>query len=88
VVRTTITDQLTGQFQFQSVGHNFDAIPCKDTNGIPRPCGDVPDTTAAGASGHNFTACSTSNCHIGGPQVARLAYQTLKDELDNYLDQI
>jgi predicted CXXCH cytochrome family protein len=88
VVRSTITDQLTGAFQFQSVGHNFDAIPCAGTDGIPRPCGDVPDTTAAGASGHNFTACSTGNCHIGGPQVARLAYQTLKGELNNFLDQI
>ena len=84
VVRTTVTDQLTGQFTFQSVGHTFDAIPCADAQGIPRPCGSplATDTT------HNFTACSTSNCHIGGPQVAKLAYQTLKGELNNYLDQI
>jgi len=84
VVRTTITDQLTGQFTFQSVGHTFDAIPCADAAGIPRPCGspEATDTT------HNFTACSTSNCHIGGPQVAKFAYQTLKGELNNYLDQI
>jgi predicted CXXCH cytochrome family protein len=84
VVRTTITDQLTGQFSFQSVGHTFDAIPCADAQGIPRPCGSPLATDTA----HNFTACSTSNCHIGGPQVAKLAYQTLKGELDNYLDQI
>jgi predicted CXXCH cytochrome family protein len=87
VVRSTVTDQLTGAFQFQSVGHNFDAIPCADAAGIPRPCADVPDTVTAG-SGHNFTACSTGNCHIGGPQVARLGYQTLKGELNNFLDQI
>src|ERR1041385_5902753 len=88
VVRTTVTDKLTGAFSFQSVGHTFDAIPCTDTAGIPKPCGDVPDTTAAGAGGHNFVACSSSGCHVGGPAVAKLAYQTLKGELDNYLDQI
>jgi predicted CXXCH cytochrome family protein len=84
VVRATITDQLTGAFTFQSVGHNFDAIPCPDATGIPKPCADAvaPDTV------HSFTSCSTANCHIGGPQVARLAYQTLKGELHNYLDQI
>jgi len=84
VVRSTITDQLTGAFAFQSVGHTFDAIPCPDANGIPIPCADAvaPDTA------HSFTSCSTSNCHIGGPAVARLAYQTLKGELNNYLDQI
>ncbi|HTM33153.1 MAG TPA: cytochrome c3 family protein, partial [Vicinamibacterales bacterium] len=88
VVRTTVTDKLTGAFSFQSVGHTFDAIPCTDTAGVPKPCADVPDTTAPGAGGHNFVACSSSGCHVGGPGVAKLAYQTLKGELDNYLDQI
>jgi len=84
VVRQTITDNLTGAFQFQSVGHTFEAIPCPDATGIPMPCGDAvpPDTV------HDFTACSSSSCHIGGPGVARLAYQTLKGELNVYLDQI
>jgi len=84
VLRTTITDELTGAFTFESVGHLFEAIPCPDADGIPKPCADAapPDTV------HDFTACSTGNCHIGGPQVARLAYQTLKGELHNYLDQI
>jgi len=83
VIRTTITDQLTGAFVFQSVGHTFEAIPCPDAGGIPRPCGDAvaPDTV------HSFTACSSSGCH-STPAVARLAYQTLKGELSNYLDQI
>jgi predicted CXXCH cytochrome family protein len=86
VVRTTITDELTGALTFQSVGHTFEAIPCPDAQGIPRPCADV-DTVAAG-TGHDFTSCSTAGCHIGGPQVARLAYQTLKGDLNNFLDQI
>ena len=84
VVRTTVTDKLTGAFTFQSVGHTFDAIPCPDAAGIPKPCADAvaPDTV------HSFTACSSGNCHIGGPAVARLAYQTLKGDLHNLLDQI
>ena len=84
VVRATITDNLTGAFQFQSVGHTFEAIPCPDATGIPMPCADAvpPDTV------HDFSACATSNCHIGGPQVAKLAYQTLKGDLHNFLDQI
>lgn len=84
VVQTTVTDKLTGAFTFQSVGHTFEAIPCPDSTGVPMPCKDAvaPDTA------HDFTSCSTSNCHIGGPNVARLAYQTLKGELHNYLDQI
>jgi len=84
VVRKTVTDKLTGAFTFQSVGHTFDALTCPDATGVPIPCADAvaPDTV------RDFTACSTGNCHIGGPQVARLAYQTLKGELHNYLDQI
>jgi len=84
VVRTTVTDKLTGAFSFQSVGHTFDAIPCPDSTGIPKPCGTAvaPDTV------HSFASCATANCHIGGPAVARLAYQTLKGDLNNLLDQI
>jgi len=84
VVRTTVIDKLTGALTFQSVGHTFDAIPCPDAAGIPKPCGTAvaPDTV------HSFTSCATANCHIGGPAVARLAYQTLKGDLNNLLDQI
>lgn len=84
VVRTTVADKLTGAFSFQSVGHTFDAIPCPDSTGIPKPCGSAvaPDTV------HSFVSCATANCHIGGPAVARLAYQTLKGDLNNLLDQI
>jgi predicted CXXCH cytochrome family protein len=84
VVRKTVTDRLTGQLIIESVGHTFAAIPCADSAGAPIPCGDAAVTDTV----HDFTACSSSNCHIGGPQVAKLAYQTLKGELNNYLDQI
>jgi predicted CXXCH cytochrome family protein len=83
VVRTTVTDKLTGAFTFQSVGHTFDAIPCPDATGVPTPCADAvaPDTV------HSFVACATSGCH-SAPAVARSAYVTFKGRLDNLLDQI
>jgi len=83
VVRTTITDELTGAFTFESVGHLFEAIPCPDADGIPRPCSDAvpPDTV------HTFAACATSGCH-GSASVARSAYITFKGRLSNLLDQL
>ena len=83
VVRTTVTDNITGAFTFQSVGHSFEAIPCPDATGIPRPCGDAvaPDTV------HSFTACATSGCHATA-QVAKNAYVTFKGRLSNLLDQL
>jgi predicted CXXCH cytochrome family protein len=85
VAFTTITDQATGAFQFQSVGHLFEAIPCTSaTTGIPLPCATAtgPDTV------RSFVACSNSTCHIGGPSVARNAYLTTKANINNLLDQI
>jgi predicted CXXCH cytochrome family protein len=80
VAFTTITDQSTGAFQFQSVGHLFEAIPCTDANGIP-----VPGPCALAQ--RSFVACATSGCH-GTPQAASSAYQTIIARLDNLLDQI
>jgi predicted CXXCH cytochrome family protein len=85
VVRATITDNLTKQFTFQSVGHTFTAIACPDSVGIPRPCADV-DTIATG-TGHDFSACATSGCH-GSAATAKSAYVAFKGRLDNLLDQI
>ena len=85
VAFTTITDKTTGAFQFQSVGHLFEAIPCTNaTTGIPVPCATAvaPDTV------RSFVACSNSSCHIGGPQIAKNAYLTFRARLDNLLDQI
>ncbi len=83
VVRTTVTDKLTGAFTFQSVGHTFEAIPCPDATGIPMPCADAvaPDTV------HDFGACAASGCHSAAA-TARSAYVTFKGRLNNLLDQI
>jgi predicted CXXCH cytochrome family protein len=83
VIRTTVTDELTGAFVFQSVGHSFEAIPCPDATGIPRSCATAvaPDTV------HSFTACATSGCH-GSAATAKNAYVTFKARLSNLLDQL
>jgi predicted CXXCH cytochrome family protein len=84
VAFTTIT-AANGAFQFQSVGHLFEAAPCTQAaTGIPVPCATAvaPDTV------RSFVACSNSSCHIGGPQIAKNAYVTFRSRLDNLLDQI
>jgi predicted CXXCH cytochrome family protein len=80
VVRTTITDQATGAFQFQSVGHLFEAIPCTDANGIPVP-GDCA------LAQRDFSGCISSGCHASRTAVTS-AYTSEIGTLDNQLDQI
>ena len=80
VVRTTITDKETGAFQFQSVGHLFEAIPCTDSLGIPVR-GDCA------LAQRDFSGCATSGCH-GSAQTARSAFQAISARFDNLLDQI
>jgi predicted CXXCH cytochrome family protein len=80
VVRTTITDAATGAFQFQSVGHLFEAIPCTDANGIP-----VPGTCAIAQ--RDFSGCVSSGCHASRTAVVS-AYTSEIGTLNNQLDQI
>jgi predicted CXXCH cytochrome family protein len=54
-----VTDELTGDFVFQAVGHTFQAIPCLDEAGIPTGEHDCPLTTEA----RTFAACVDSGCH-------------------------
>jgi len=82
VARTTYTDSATGAFALQSVGHLFAATPCLDSAGLPTA------GTDCAASQRDFSACSSSSCHIGGPSVARSAFLTFHGRLDNLLDQI
>jgi predicted CXXCH cytochrome family protein len=81
VAFTTITDQATGAFQFQSVGHLFTPIPCKDANGIP--------TTEENCllTERDFSACTASGCHLT-EGAARSAFQAIDGSLNNFLDQI
>ncbi|MGE3616517.1 MAG: cytochrome c3 family protein [Gemmatimonadales bacterium] len=81
VVRTTITDKATGAFQFQSVGHLFNATPCLDGQGIP-----TAETNCALAQ-KDFSACAASGCHAS-QQSARTAYNAFQARLDNLLTQL
>lgn len=55
---STVTDAATGEFTFQAVGHGFNAIPCKDANGVPTTgdCGLNLDA-------RQFQGCATAGCH-------------------------
>lgn len=69
-----VTDQLTGEFVFNSVGHLFIAIPCLDAQGVPSTNQDcaLPD--------RSFTACTASGCH-GDEGAAQAAFITARDRI-------
>ena len=71
VLRREVTDQETGEFQIQVVGHTFQAIPCLDANGVPRPGDPVCDL----ATRDFATGCTVSGCH-GSSEAAISAYTT------------
>ncbi len=75
----TVTDQATGAFEFQSVGHLFEAIPCLDAEGIPVAGGGCAVTE------RRFTACLP--CHIN-ETIARTAYENFKAELTGYVEMV
>ncbi len=88
VVMKSVTDQLTGAFVFNSVGHLFRPIPCKDAQGIPQPFGvDCPLTTAA----RDFSGCTGGACHgteqaaAGAALAASTRIQRLVNELEELL---
>jgi predicted CXXCH cytochrome family protein len=90
VVSTTITDQASGEFLFEAVGHTFQAAPCVDENGIPTG-GDCGIST----SDRDFaSSCATSGCHgsADGAQAvlltATLRFETLSEELMDLLLQV
>jgi predicted CXXCH cytochrome family protein len=59
VASYTVTDEATGEFVFEAVGHTFQAIPCVDSEGIPNGETDCAITTAA----RSFVGCVDSGCH-------------------------
>jgi hypothetical protein len=75
VARFTVTDKATGNFQFQSTGHLFEAIPCLGANGIP-----VPGT--CNESARTFKGCVASGCH-GTEQAARSALTVARTRITN-----
>lgn len=74
-----ITDQATGEFVFQSVGHTFEAIPCLDPDGKPDPRIDCDDDE------RDFQACA--QCHLS-EAIALEIFVDNKDEISALLDQL
>lgn len=88
MVRYQVTDELTGEFVFQAVGHRFEALTCVDGQGIPTG----EDSCAIAAQ--SFRGCVGSGCH-GTEDAARSIYvvvtnriNTLAAELDRLVDQV
>jgi len=59
VAMYTVTDEATGEFEFQAVGHTFQAIPCVNEDGIPNGETDCPVNEDA----RSFVGCVDSGCH-------------------------
>ncbi len=78
VPKFTVTDEETGDFLLESVGHRFQAIVCLDAQGLPTegPCA---------ISERDFASCSGSGCH-GSADVARSVFQVTKNRINGLLD--
>lgn len=87
VNRFRVTDA-SGGFVFQSTGHQFEAAPCVDAQGVPSGETECAFTTAA----RNWSACTNSGCHNvpGDPaasqQIAANLYNSAKLTLKNLAD--
>jgi predicted CXXCH cytochrome family protein len=57
VARFEVTDEETGDFQFQATGHLFKAIPCLNAEGLPTTDDDCAVTE------RTFQACTGAGCH-------------------------
>lgn len=54
-----VTDPATGDFEFQAVGHTFQAIPCVDASGIPDGATDCEISQTA----RSWKGCTGGPCH-------------------------
>jgi hypothetical protein len=82
-----VTDQATGAFQIQVVGHRFLAIPCVDANGAPT------DDQNCQVAARSFKSCAASGCHTEATARSALASAEadiafLTGTLDNMLKQV
>jgi hypothetical protein len=68
VASYTVTDEATGAFEFQAVGHTFESIPCVDESGIPNGESDC----AVDASARSFAGCVDSGCHSNAESASAL----------------
>jgi predicted CXXCH cytochrome family protein len=54
----TITDDVTGEFQFEAVGHSFNAIPCFGPDGVP-----TTEDCELTVEARSYQGCTGSGCH-------------------------
>ncbi|HEX6308056.1 MAG TPA: multiheme c-type cytochrome [Longimicrobiales bacterium] len=78
VNRFQVTDQITGDFVLQSVGHLFEAVPCLDAQGVPYR-GNCADTE------RTYQTCV--GCH-GSEDVARSIRQVAANRIQNLVDEL
>lgn len=78
VAEFTVTDELTGDFVFQSVGHTFEAIACLDADGLPT-------TGDCDLAERDFRACA--ECHQT-EDIARDLFTEHRDEINVLLDSL
>lgn len=84
VAMYTVTDEATGEFQFQSVGHTFQAIPCVDERGIPTGEHDCAISTDS----RSFVGCVDSGCHStedGAAAILNVRADFVRGEADDLL---
>jgi hypothetical protein len=55
-----IVDPATGDFVLESVGHNFNPIPCLDAQGVPLP---FPNECGLSTADRGYFGCVDSGCH-------------------------
>ncbi len=63
----TVTNSETGDFEFQAVGHTFQAIPCLDDSGIPSGATDC----GTAVEERSWSGC-TGECHASDEQAQGL----------------
>ncbi len=80
VVMYEIEDEVTEEFQFNTVGHTFEAVVCLDAEGKPDPTLDCDD------SERDYRSC-TDGCHPSEEGAANL-YIFLQSEINRRLDQL
>jgi predicted CXXCH cytochrome family protein len=78
VVMYEIDDEATGEFQFNTVGHLFKALPCLDAGGIP-----TADDSCTDAE-RDFTGCTA--CH--DEQTARNFYNFIRADVSALTDSL
>jgi hypothetical protein len=81
VNRFEVTDPASGNFVFQATGHQFEAVPCVDAQGVPDGQTDCAFTAAA----RNWSSCTASGCHAT-QTIAANVYNASKLTLKNLAD--